>query len=50
MAKDNIKYSVIVNLTSTLAIDKFDQTKNAKPNSASCLGNLGGAAVKPLSL
>jgi hypothetical protein len=44
MAKDNIKYGLIVNLRLTLAIGKFDQTKRAKPNSASGLGNLGGAA------
>jgi hypothetical protein len=44
MANNNIKYGFIVNLTSTLAIGKFDQTKNAKPNSASGLGNFGGTA------
>jgi hypothetical protein len=44
MANDNIKYGFIVNLTLTLAIGKFDQTKSANPNSASSLGNLGGAA------
>jgi hypothetical protein len=44
MANNHIKYGFIVNLTSTLAIGKFDQIKSAKPNSAGGLGKLGGAA------
>jgi hypothetical protein len=50
MANDNIKYGIIVNLMSTLAIGKFYQTKSAKPNSAGGLGNLGGAAQLSLNL